>query len=267
MIIVVKIGGGKQVRIPLVCQDVFHLVNEGHKIILVHGGAETANEISQKLGKPPKFVTSVSGYESRYTDRETLEILQMAYAGKINKGIVECLQGMGVNAIGLSGLDGQIWVGRRKSAIRIIENGRKKVLRDDYTGVVEHVNTKLLSLLLQEGYTPVLTLPAVSYDGEAMNVDCDRAAAAVAASLNAKKLIILSNVPGLLRDPDDESSLIKTVKNEMDEAMQLARGRMKKKVLGAMEALENGVGQVIFGDARIANPIQNALQGLGTVMG
>ncbi|MDZ7260709.1 MAG: [LysW]-aminoadipate kinase [candidate division KSB1 bacterium] len=267
MTLVVKIGGGKQVNIPLVCQDVRDLVSGGHQIILVHGGSETANEISQKLGKPPRFVTSVSGYESRYTDRETLGILEMVYAGKINKEIVECLQGLGINAIGLTGLDGRIWVGRRKSAIKIIENGKTKVLRDDYTGVVEQVNTELLKMLLQTGYTPVLTLPALSHEGEAMNVDCDRAAAVVAAAMKAEKLIILSNVPGLLRNPEDESSLIRVIKNEMDEAMELAKGRMKKKVLGAMEALQNGVGQVIFGDARIENPIRKALEGMGTVIG
>ena len=113
------------------------------------------------------MVTSVSGYESRYTDRETLEIFEMVYCGKINKGIVEKMQKRGINAVGLSGVDGRIWEGIRKSAITIIEDGKRKVLRGDHTGRVERVNLDLIQLLLEHGYTPVLSPPAISYQGEA----------------------------------------------------------------------------------------------------
>ena len=101
--IVVKIGGSAGVDLDAVCRDLAALTKAGQQIILVHGGSHETNMLSEKLGKPPRFVTSVSGMESRYTDRETLEIFEMAYAGKVNKGIVERLQKLGVNAVGLSG--------------------------------------------------------------------------------------------------------------------------------------------------------------------
>jgi len=153
-------------------------------------------------------VKSASGYSSRRTDRRTIEIFEMVYCGQMNKGWVEKLQQRGVNALGLSGMDGRLWQGKRKDALKIIdEKGRKLVLRDDYTGRVDLVNTQLLRSLLVAGYVPVLTPPAISYTGEAINVDGDRAAAATAVALEAEALVILSNVPGLLENYPDEDSL------------------------------------------------------------
>jgi acetylglutamate/LysW-gamma-L-alpha-aminoadipate kinase len=264
-VIVVKVGGSAGIDYDSVCSDLASLVKAGNQIILVHGGSAETNRISEKLGKPPRMVTSPSGYESRYTDRETLEIFEMVYCGKMNKGIVEKLQRNGINAVGLSGLDGRIWEGTRKSAITILEAGKKKVLRDDFTGRVERVNLELIHLLLKEGFTPVLTPPAISYEGEAINVDGDRAAAILASALKVQKLIILSNVPGLLRDINDEASLISEVKFEqIEEFAVFAKGRMKKKVLGAVEAIRDGVKEVVFADARSALPITEALAGKGT---
>jgi len=267
MTLVVKVGGGAQIDLGAVCDDLASLVKEGQKIVLVHGGADEMNRIAAQLGHPPQFVTSPSGHVSRRTDKRTLEIFEMVYCGKVNKGIVERLQARGVNAVGLSGLDGCLLQGRRKTAIRIVEDSRVRILRDDYSGKVEHVNTGLLRLLLDADYLPVLTPPAISTDDEAINVDADRAAAAVAAALRAESLILLSNVPGLLQAFPDENSLVPTLKREqLDEAMALAQGRMKKKVMAAQEALETGVAQVILGDARRANPIRAALTGAGTVI-
>jgi acetylglutamate/LysW-gamma-L-alpha-aminoadipate kinase len=243
------------------------LVKEGQQMVVVHGGSAETNRVAEVLGHPPRFVTSVSGYTSRYTDRKTLEIFEMVYCGKINKGLVERLQRRGVNAVGLSGLDGRIFEGPRKAVIKVIQNGRRMVLRDDYTGKVERVNVHLLRLLLDNGYLPVLTPPAASYDGEAINVDGDRAAAAVAKALGAEQLIILSNVPGLLRNFPDESSLISRIpRGHVESAMDFAQDRMKKKVLGATEALESGVRRVVFADGRVEQPIRRALAGQGTVI-
>ncbi len=266
--IVVKVGGGQGIDYEAVTDDLAALHQGGQKIVLVHGGNHETNLLSEKLGHPPKFVTSISGYESRYTDRETLEIFEMVYCGKINKRLVELLQRKGANAIGLSGLDGRLLEGTRKDTIKIIDaEGRRRVLRDDFTGKVERVNLDLLNLLLQAGYLLALTPPAISYGGEAINVDGDRAAAVVAAALKADKLIILSNVPGLLKDINDENSLIRHVNKDMvGDAMEFARGRFKKKVMGAAEALSDGVKQVIFADARIPHPVSAALAGYGTVI-
>jgi [amino group carrier protein]-L-2-aminoadipate 6-kinase len=266
-VIVIKVGGSLGINYDAVCADLAALVQSGQQAILVHGGSAETNLISEKLGKPPRMVTSVSGYESRYTDRETLEIFEMVYCGKMNKGIVERLQKRGINAVGLSGIDGRIWEGPRKPAITIIEDGKKKVLRDDFTGKVEKVNVYLLQLLLSHGFTPVLTPPAISYDGEGMNVDGDRAAAILASALHVEKLVILSNVPGLLRDTQDESSLIREIPfSQIEEFVGFAKGRMKKKVLGAVEALRNGVREVVFADARTSQPVMDALAGMGTVI-
>jgi len=264
----VKIGGGLGLDRDAIADDIAEMWLAGQRLVFVHGGAELTNQVAEALGHPPRFVTSVSGYVSRRTDRRTLEIFEMVYCGQLNKGWVEQFQRRGVNAVGLSGLDGRLWEGPRKKAIRIVENGRKMVLRDDYTGKVERVNTALLNTLLEGGYLPVLTPPAVSYDGEAINVDGDRAAAMTAQAMGAEALVILSSVPGLLARFPDESSLIRRIPaDEIEDFMSVAEGRMKKKVMGASEALRGGVGRVIFAGGRVRNPVRRALAGEGTVIG
>jgi acetylglutamate/LysW-gamma-L-alpha-aminoadipate kinase len=267
--IVIKAGGNGSLDMSAVCADVAGLVQRGERVVLVHGGSHETNVISEKLGHPPRFVTSVSGHVSRYTDRETLEIFAMVTAGRINKLLVEYLQKLGVNAIGLSGLDGRLLEGRRKAVLRVVENGKRKVLRDDYSGRIEQVNSALLSSLLDAGYVPVVAPLAVSYQGEALNVDGDRVAAAISAALKAHKLIVLSNVPGLLRTFPDESTLIPFIPREKatEHLDRYAQGRMKKKLLGAIEALHEGVSQVVIGDGRLDQPLQRALAGQGTVIG
>jgi acetylglutamate/LysW-gamma-L-alpha-aminoadipate kinase len=252
-----------------VAADVAEIVKQGQQVVLVHGGSHETNVISEKLGHPPRFVTSVSGHSSRYTDRETLEIFAMVVAGKINKLLVEQLQQLGVNAVGLSGLDGRLLEGKRKDSLRIVENGKRKVLRGEYSGVIEQVNGNLLKMLLDAGYTPVVAPIAISYESEGLNVDGDRVAAAVGVALRADKVIILTNVPGLLRDVTDEGSLIKQIPPAQAEQYldQYAKGRMKRKILGAVEALQDGVGQVIIADGRAEDPVQRALAGKGTVIG
>jgi [amino group carrier protein]-L-2-aminoadipate 6-kinase len=265
--IVVKVGGSEGIDLDAFCRDLANCIKSGMDIVLVHGGSHETNVISTKLGRPPRFVTSLSGVESRYTDRETLSIFTMVYVGKVNKYIVEQLQKQGVNAVGLSGVDGRLLEGSRKEFIKVIEDGKRKVLRDDFTGKVEKVNVNLLRLLRDNGYTPVITPPAISYESETINVDGDRAAAVLAAALGAEKLIILSNVPGLLRDVNDESTLIGEIRrDQIERYAEFAKGRMKKKVMGAAEALAEGVGEVVFADARGENAVSRALEGKGTVI-
>jgi len=265
--IVVKVGGSAGIDYDAVCVDLAQLWHGGQKFILVHGGSGETNRVAELLGHPPRFVTSPSGYTSRFTDRQTLEIFEMVYCGKMNKGIVERLQRLGVNAVGLSGLDGRIFEGKHKDSVRSVENGKVKVLRGDHTGTVEKVNTQLISLLLDAGYLPVLTPPAASYEGVAINVDGDRAAAALAVAMRAEAMLLLSNVPGLLRDFPDEASLIRAIPAaDVESYLEFAQDRMKKKVLGAAEAVAGGVGRVIFGDARAGQPISAALAGAGTVV-
>lgn len=265
--IVVKIGGAQGVALAQVCNDIAALVKQGTPVIVVHGGSAETNVISEQLGHPPKFVTNTQGFTSRYTDRQTLEIFAMVTNGKINTLLVETLQKGGVNAFGISGLDGRLMVAKRKDAIRIVENGRPRMLRDDYTGKIETVNGDLLRSLISMGFTPVVSPLAISPEGDALNVDADRAAAYVAGAVGAEQLVILTNVPGLLRNFPDESSLIPHIpKTGLEQALSFAEGRMKKKVLGATEALDLGVAKVVFADGRIEHPLVSALEGKGTVI-
>lgn len=264
--LVIKVGGSAGNNYDALCDDLAR-GGVGEPAVLVHGGSDETNRLGEALGHPPRFVTSPSGYTSRYTDRRTLELFMMAAGGLVNKGLVERLQARGVNAVGLSGLDGRLLAGKRKATIRIVEDGRQKLLRDDWTGTIESVNAALLGALVDAGYTPVVAPLACSERGEALNVDGDRAAAAIAAALGADTLLLLSNVPGLLRAFPDESSLITHIpRGEVEAYLGFAEGRMKKKILGAQEALAQGVGRVILGDARVKGSVSRALAGQGTVI-
>lgn len=266
---VIKLGGTEGLDFQAICEDAasFKNSNPGHALVFVHGGSAEANALGEALDQPPRFVTSPSGFSSRYTDRPTLEVFTMAVNGKINTLLVEQLQKLGVNALGLSGLDGRLLQARRKSAIRVVENGKQKVLRGDYTGKIETVNIPLLGGLLAADVTPVISPMAVSEAGEALNVDADRAAAAIAAALEAEALLLFTAVPGLMRDFPDESTVIQELPAEdLSAALEYAEGRMKKKVLGAKEALEGGVERVIIADGRISQPITAALNGGGTLI-
>ncbi|HFC08585.1 MAG TPA: [LysW]-aminoadipate kinase [Chloroflexi bacterium] len=265
MTLVIKLGGTEGVDFAAACEDIAALVSQGERVVVVHGGSAEANALGEALGAPPRFVTSPSGFTSRYTDRPTLEIFAAAVNGKVNTLLVEQLQQNGVNAFGLSGLDGRLLQAKRKGSIRIVENGKRKILRGDYTGKIQAVNTALLETLLSAGYTPVVAPLAVSEKGEALNVDADRAAAMIAAALHADTLILLTAAPGLLRNFPDESSLIAHMPAaQLETALEYAQGRMKKKVLGAQEALAGGAKQVIIADGRIPHPIERALAGGGT---
>lgn len=264
--IVVKMGGAQGVNLAAVCQDAAELIRQGEALVIVHGGSNETNELSERLGITSRFLTTVTGFTSRYTDRQTLEIFTMA-TGKINLVVVEQLQKAGVNAFGLSGIDGRLLSAKRNEAIKIVENGKRMVVRDDFTGKIEQVNGDLVKSLLHAGLTPVIQPLAISEAGDALNVDADRAAAMVAGATGASPLILLTNVPGLLRDFPDETTLIRHIdRHELNSALEIAGGRMKKKVLGAIEALELGVDKVIFSDGRVDHPLLGALAGNGTTI-
>jgi acetylglutamate/LysW-gamma-L-alpha-aminoadipate kinase len=265
--IVIKIGGGQEINHRAIFTNLKSVLDRGEKVIVVHGANHEMKVVSDKLGKPPRMITSVSGYESRYTDKETIDIFKMVYAGKVNKALVELAQSLGINAVGISGVDGRLIEGERKTAIRIIEDGKRKIIHDDFSGKITKINTRLLTTLMDAGFLPLVCPPAISLESEAINVDGDRAAAMIAAALKADKLIILSNVPGLLRDKDDESTLIRAIdRQRMDEFEGFAEGRMKKKTMGAAEAIDEGVRAVIFADARVDDPIDRALRNEGTLI-
>ena len=266
-ILVVKLGGAEGLDIEGACADLAALARPPVRMVVVHGGSADATALGEALGHPARMLTSPSGFVWRYTDRAALEIFTMAVNGKRNTLLVERLQAHGANALGLSGLDGRLMIAAHKTAVQSVEGGRRRVIRDDYTGRVELVNHGLLSLLLEADYLPVIAPLALSTDGFAVNVDADRAAAKVAAALEADTLVLLTAAPGLLSAFPDENSLVADLpRGRLDAAMDYAQGRMKKKILGAREALAGGVRRVIIADGRRPRPISDALAGMGTTI-
>lgn len=265
-VLVVKIGGGGEIDQKGVCADLASQWSK-HPLVVLHGASKELDRVSTALGHPPVRVTSVSGIESRYTDDATMSIFNMVYAGSANVSWVECLQRLGVAAVGLSGVDGGLLRGPEKGILRSrLGEDRQQLLRGDRSGRVTQVNVGLLRLLLEARYLPVLSPPALSEGGRAMNVDADRAAAQIAIALGAATLVFLSDVPGLMLDPSDPDSLVPDIRrHEIPRAMEIARGRMRTKVLAAKEALQGGVRRVVVADGRIPQPVEMACLGQGTV--
>jgi acetylglutamate/LysW-gamma-L-alpha-aminoadipate kinase len=265
---VIKIGGGAAIGEGAYAQFAADLAEVGLPVVLVHGGNAEFSRLSEALGMPPRMVTNEKGRVTRYTDAATIDAMLMAYAGKVNKRLVGQLQKAGVNAVGLSAMDGRIAAGRRKPVLRAIEDGKQKVLRDDHAGTIEQIDITLVRLLLDAGYLPVLTPPAIAIDeGIPINVDGDKLALELAIALGAEALLFFSDTPGLLRDKDDESTLIREIDaSDPQSALAAAKGRMIVKVEAALRAIQRGVGRVVFSDARAERPVRRALADGGTVV-
>lgn len=263
--VVVKIGGARAVDPDGALADVAHLTANGQDVVVVHGGSTAVDDTLHALGEEPEYVESTSGVMGRFTDEKAMEVFEMVMPGKLNTELTANLQNEGVRAIGLSGVDGALLTGPRKSAVRVVENGKKKIRRGDHSGKIEDVNADLLETLLDGGYTPVVTVPMLADDGTPVNADADRAAAAIAGALGGE-LVVLTDVPGLLEDPDDETTLIEQVGSpaEMETAKSAAEGFMTKKVMAATEALEGGAESVVVADANNHDPITAARKGHGT---
>lgn len=263
--LVIKIGGTAGLDYHMINQDIASLWVGGAQMVIVHGGSEEATKLGHDLGYPPRFVTSPSGFTSRFTDIDTLRIFTMAVNGQFNTTLVAELSALGVQAFGLCGVDGGLIRAQRKAAIRIVENGKTKMLRGDFTGKIKSIDATLIKLLLDAGLLPVVAPLALSEEHETVTTDADRAAAMIAGALEAPMLVFLTAAPGLLRNYPDETSLVGSLRpTELDRALAWAEGRMKKKVLAAGEAFENGVKQVIIADGRAQQPVTAALGGAGT---
>jgi acetylglutamate/LysW-gamma-L-alpha-aminoadipate kinase len=263
--VVIKIGGARAVEPEGALTDIAALVEEGTHIAVVHGGSTAVDDALERMGIEPEYVETPSGVVGRFTDAETMDVFKMAMAGRVNTDLVTGLENQGVDAVGLSGVDGGLLSGPRKSAVRIVEDGKKKIRRGDHSGTIESVNGDLLETLLESGYTPVASPPMLADDGVAVNTDADRAAAAVAAELEAT-LVSLTDVAGVYRDPEDASTLIERVETPeaYDELKTAAEGFMSRKVMAATEALEGGAHEVVIADANADTPIRSALEGGGT---
>lgn len=258
---VVKIGGAAA-RTP---EALLGDLATRDEAVLVHGASHQATRLGEALDHPPEFVTSVSGYTSRYTDEETRDILAMA-SSRVNLDLVAGLRERGADAVGLRGVDAGLLRGPRKEAIKVrTDDGRRRVRRGDHTARVDEVRAGFLRDLLDRGVTPVLGLPVLAEDGTPCNADADRAAAAVAAALEADALVLLTDAPGLQADPDDPATLVDEVgPRDWEAARQAAQGPFRTKLLAAREALEAGVPHVHVGAAHEPDPLEAALEGEGT---
>jgi acetylglutamate/LysW-gamma-L-alpha-aminoadipate kinase len=260
-VLVIKIGGSLTNLEPLL-EDVAACKEP---LVLVHGANKELNDLSTSLGHPPRMVTSERGEISRFTDATTMDHFLMAYAGKQNKRIVERLRAHGANAVGLTAMDGGIAIGRRKPDIRVKEGDKIKILHGDHSGTIERIQPRLLRLLLENGFLPVMTPPAISQDGIAINVDGDRLAMEVAVALNAERLLIFADTPGFMRDVNDEASVIPLIHvDDIDRLIDYGKGRARVKLLAAAQAIRRGMQAVGLLDGRGEHPLTRAFEGAGT---
>lgn len=264
MTVVVKISGSEDVELEPVVEDLAGL-SDCEELIVVHGGSGELDRTLEEIGIEPEYVETPGGVKSRFTDAETIEVLEMVMAGKLNTEYVTRLRRQGTDAVGLSGVDGGLLTGPRKSAVKVVEDGRKKIKRGEHSGRVEEVNTELLQTLLERGYTPVVSLPMLGDDSTPVNADGDRAAAAIAAELEAE-LVILTDVPGVLEDPENPGTLIQNVETTEDfgRVKDAAEGFMTKKVMAAREALEGGAESVTVSSWNTEKPVTEAVRTGGT---
>ena len=256
--VVIKYGGNAMINEELkeqVMEDIVLLQLIGVNVVLVHGGGPHVSEAMEKMGKKPVFEDGL-----RVTDRETVEIVQMVLAGKVNKTLVNLLEMKGGKAMGISGIDGSLLRAHMKNE------------RLGYVGKIDKVNIKAVTDLLEEGYIPVISTIAWGHGGKVFNINGDTAAAYIAGALGAKRLIMLTDIDGILMDKDDPDTLISEISTEelqdMCESEHISGG-MIPKVESCLEAIRMGTDKVIILDGRVPHSILMELltnEGAGTMI-
>ncbi len=257
-VVVIKYGGNAMINEELkqqVMEDIVLLWLIGVKVVLVHGGGPEISELMQKLGKKAEFVDGL-----RVTDKETVDIVQMVLAGKVNKTLVNLLEKKGGKAMGISGMDGMLIEAK---------------IRDErlgYVGDITKIHIRPVEDLLEKGYIPVISTLGCDRDGNAYNINGDTAAAYIAGAIKAERLIMMTDIAGILRDKDDPSTLIADV--TISEAEQLKKdgivsGGMIPKVDCCIEAINKGVKNVVIMDGRVPHSILMEIltdEGAGTMV-
>ncbi len=257
-VLVVKYGGNAMVNQTLkeqVMEDIVLLHLIGVKVVLVHGGGPEISELMSKLGKKPEFVDGL-----RVTDKETVDIVQMVLAGKVNKSLVNFLEMKGGKAMGISGMDGKLIEAKMKDE------------RLGYVGDITKINIECVEDLLQKGYIPVISTIGCDDEGNAYNINGDTAAARIAGALGAERLIMMTDIAGLLKDKDDPNTLIPEI--TVSEAKKLfddgtIQGGMIPKVKCCIDAINHGVKNVVIMDGRIPHSILMEIltdEGAGTMV-
>jgi acetylglutamate/LysW-gamma-L-alpha-aminoadipate kinase len=257
----IKIGGGEQINLEAAISD---LATLEQPFIIVHGANVLRDQLAQQLGKEKTVLTSVSGYASVFSDQDAIDVIMMSYSGLRNKQIVELCQRNNINAVGLTGLDGRLVQGERNKGIRVRENG-KILIKRDLSGKPRSINSQLLTLLLENGYCPVLTIPIADENGFAINSENDDIIVQIASALDIDTVIQLIEAPGFLDDPADETSLVTSMSlSELERREASVEGRIKRKLLALTRLCQGGKTRVIIADGRGERPIISALGGAGT---
>jgi acetylglutamate/LysW-gamma-L-alpha-aminoadipate kinase len=258
--IIIKVGGGKDINIKGIVSDLSKLQE---KFIVVLGANYVRDKILESLGKTKRIITSVSGYDSVFSDEDAISTIMMAYSGLRSKRFVELCQQHSINAIGVSGIDAQLIRGQRNRGIKIREGSKLKILRD-FSGKPKFANGEFLRLLLENGYVPVLTIPILDENNFAINSENDDIVALLQKELQADKIIQLIEAKGLLKDKDDPDSVISSLsKHELHEWENEVKGRMKRKIY-ALRKLSETRCEILLSDGRVENPIKNAFDSKGT---
>ena len=257
-IIVIKYGGNAMINEDLkhqVMEDIALLSYIGVRVVLVHGGGPEISGLMKRLGKEAEFIDGL-----RVTDKETVDIAQMVLAGKINKTLVNLIEHYGGKAIGLSGIDGHMIQAEFKDE------------RLGYVGNITCVNARPILDMLEKGYIPVIATLGCDEDGNTFNINGDTAAAYVAGALQAERLLMMTDVPGVLRDKDDITTLIPSISVEVAKKLReegIIAGGMIPKVECCVEAIRSGVKNVVIMDGRIPHSILMELltdEGAGTMV-
>ena len=257
--IVVKYGGNAMINEDLksaVMSDIVLLQLVGINVVLVHGGGPEISDMLKKIGKESKFINGL-----RVTDEETIDIVQMVLAGKVNKSLVQRLEQHSGKAIGLCGLDGRMIMAEKKSSAYDL----------GFVGEITEVNTQIIEDATKNGYVPIISTVAGGYNGAVYNINADLAAARIAAEMKAAKLILMTDIKGLLKDKDDESTLIPVVNvSEVPSPKKegIISGGMIPKIECCVEAVRRGVKRAHIIDGRIPHSILIEMfsdEGVGTM--
>lgn len=264
---VVKIGGARGNDLLPLLKDLASRTSRGEKWLLVHGASGYMEDLCEKCGFEPKYVISPGGYRSRYTGKQEKEIFQYA-CNALSVKIISQFSSMGVPSGLLYPDQVSTAYAKRKDVLKIVENGRIRLMRGNYSGTVTSFDPEPVERLFEKDMLPVI--PPLAFDAgekESVNVDGDRLAAAAASALKADVLVILSNVPGLLEDLDKPETLVTSGDLANWESLEkIAKGNMKRKLLASREALEGQVPVVKICDSRQHDPLTCGLEGGGTTL-
>ena len=268
--VVVKYGGNAMVNEELkkaVISDIVLMQLVGMRPVLVHGGGPDINKMLKKLEIESNFINGL-----RYTDADTIDVVEMVLVGKVNSSIVTEINQAGGSAVGLSGKDAMLLTAHQKTTLKRDTHGKEEECDLGFVGEIDHVNNDLINYLLDKGYIPVISPVAIGPNGESFNVNADIVAGKIASSLQAEKMVLLTDVEGLYANYEDKSTLISRLKiGEVDKLVEkgIIAGGMLPKIFCCVDAVKNGVSRTHILDGRVPHSILLEVftnKGIGTMV-